>query len=63
MSARDIAEALDDLAGRIAKLSPTMTRDPHAFYEKRSEAAGRSRAIAEWVRTGRKPPEFEGDRS
>jgi hypothetical protein len=52
---KTIAAALDELAGRIARIPPPSARRPHAFHEERSEVASLARAIAEWHRTGRKP--------
>lgn len=59
MCDREIAAALDALADAIGRIRPVSRRNPHAFYEDRSEAARRACLIAEWLRTGRKPQELE----
>lgn len=50
-----IAAELQELAARIARIRPMSDRNPSFFYEERSEVAHQVRAIAEWLRTGRKP--------
>lgn len=42
----DIAAELEVLAVAIARLKPISNRNPHAFYEDRSELASRARKIA-----------------
>jgi hypothetical protein len=49
------ADELVQLAEAIARLKPISNRDPHAFYEQRSELASRARAIAEQLRCGPMP--------
>lgn len=55
MNVNQLAAELDALAERIARIRPPSARNPHAFHEDRSEAAHDARAIAEHLRTGRKP--------
>jgi len=47
---RAVAIELDALAVRIARLRPISHRNPHAFYEERSELAHEARTIAERLR-------------
>lgn len=54
-SGNDVAAELEQLAERIARIKPPSSRNPHAFHEDRSERAHEARAIAEWIRTGRRP--------
>lgn len=59
MSDAAIAAELDALAERIARIRPPSNRNPHAFHEDRSEVAHDARAIASWLRTGRRPVDLE----
>jgi hypothetical protein len=59
MSAVQVAVELDALAERIARIRSSAARNPHGFHEDRSEAAHEARALAEWLRTGRRPGDFE----
>lgn len=45
------AAELDELAARIARIKPMSNSNPHAFYEERSEVAGRIRELAVRLRT------------
>lgn len=49
-----VAEALEVLAERVARLS-VKRGDPHKFFEERSEIAHDMRGVADWSRSGRKP--------
>ena len=42
----DAAAKLEELAARVARIRPISDRNPHAFYEERSEVASEIRAIA-----------------
>lgn len=59
MSANEQSLTLDALAAQVSRISPSMSKDPHKFYEARSEVAAQIRRVAEWVRTGRRPPEID----
>ncbi len=50
MTSVDVAARLDQLAADVARLKPISSRNPHAFYEDRSELASRVRAIATQLR-------------
>lgn len=52
-----IAAELEALAERISRLRQGH-RDPHRFFEDRSEAAHDARSLAEWLRTGRPPADY-----
>lgn len=45
------AAELEELAAAIARLKPISNRNPHAFYEERSELASRARKIAGRLRS------------
>lgn len=47
----DTAAELEELAAAIARLKPISSRNPHAFYEDRSELASHARKIAGRLRT------------
>jgi hypothetical protein len=54
----ELAVALDELAGAIARIRPPMNSNPHAFHEDRSELASRARTLALRARgVGCKPSE------
>lgn len=46
----ETAATLEALAERVARILPMSSRDPHAFYEQRSEVASEIRAIADRLR-------------
>lgn len=46
----EIAAQLDELAERIARIRPMSHRNPHAFYEDRSEVAHAARELAKQIR-------------
>lgn len=48
----ELAARLDALAEAIARLKPISNRDPHAFYEERSELASEARALALSAKSG-----------
>jgi hypothetical protein len=50
-----IAAELKQIASRANCLPPPSHARPHAFHESRSELAKDIRAIATWLRTGKKP--------
>lgn len=52
-----IAAELEALAERISRLRQGH-RDPHRFYEDRSEAEHDARLLAEWLRSGRPPADY-----
>lgn len=49
------AAELEELAAAIARLKPISNRNPHAFYEDRSELASRARKIAARLRSPATP--------
>jgi hypothetical protein len=51
----DLAGELDKLAEAIARLKPISSRNPHVFFEERSELASKVRALALRARTGEPP--------
>lgn len=53
MDERAIAAAIEVLAERIARIRPMSNRNPHAFYEERSEVAHEMRMLADGLRGGR----------
>lgn len=59
MNTSAIAAEIDALAERIARIRPPSSRNPHAFHEDRSEVAHDARAIASWLRNGRRPVDQE----
>jgi hypothetical protein len=54
-----LASEIEACAVRIARIRPISNSNPAVFYEERSEVAHRMRALGEWARTGRKPPELD----
>lgn len=50
MNTRQLADEIDDLAARIARIRPMSNRNPDAFYEERSEVAHEMRGLAERLR-------------
>lgn len=56
MSAQ-LALELEALAARIARIGLSR-RNPHAFFERRSEAAHDARALADWLRSNRRPADY-----
>jgi DNA primase len=58
MSAAQISGELEALAARIARIGISR-RNPDAFFELRSQAARDARLLADWLRRGRRPAEFQ----
>jgi DNA repair ATPase RecN len=54
MNALAIAAEVEDIEQRLQRLSP-QSHNPHKYHEDKSELRKDLRAIAEWLRTGRKP--------
>lgn len=60
MSAAQIAVELEALADRIARMRAVgRNGDADPFYTDRSQAAHDVRRLGEWLRSGRRPADYE----